>query len=136
MKKIYVDTDIIFDLFLERKPYFESAFVTFQLAAEGKINLYISSLCFTNLFYVMRKKLKREQVIDYLKKLNSIVNVLAVDERIISSAIQSDFNDFEDAAQYFTAKENGMEVLLTRNIEDYKVEDISIMTAEEFLKIL
>ena len=84
----------------------------------------------------MRKKLKREQVIDYLKKLNSIVNVLAVDERIISSAIQSDFNDFEDAVQYFTAKENGMEVLLTRNIEDYKVEDISIMTAEEFLKIL
>ncbi len=136
MKKIYVDTDIIFDLFLERKPFYESAFVTFQLAEDGKIDLYISSLCFTNLFYVMRKKLRREQVLEYLNKLNSIVTVLAVDGIIINNAIDSDFNDFEDAVQYFTAMENGMEVLLTRNTKDFKVKDISVMTADEFLKVL
>jgi predicted nucleic acid-binding protein len=136
MKRAYVDTDIIFDLFLERKPYYESAFVTFQLAEDGKIDLYISSLCFTNLYYVMKKKLPRKEVIDYLKKLNSMVNVLAVDGHIVNCAIESDFNDFEDAVQYFTAKENKIDILLTRNTRDFKVKDISIMTADEFLRIL
>jgi len=69
-----------------------------------------------------------------LRKLKTLINILPVDERIIELALNSDFNDFEDAIQYFTATSSGINLLLTRNKVDYKKSKIAISTSEEFLK--
>lgn len=44
------------------------------------------------------------------------------------------FKDFEDGLQYFTAIENNLMTLLTRNLKDYKTAEITVMPAEQFLK--
>jgi hypothetical protein len=62
------------------------------------------------------------------------VNVSTVDEKIIDLALQSVFSDFEDAIQYFTAIQNNIPVILTRNLKDYKSSAIPVMTADDFLK--
>jgi predicted nucleic acid-binding protein len=62
------------------------------------------------------------------------VRVLAVDDKIIDLALSSKFADFEDAIQYFTAIENGISNLLTRNIKDYAQSRIAVLTAETYLK--
>jgi len=36
--------------------------------------------------------------------------------------------------QYFTAIENGIKKLLTRNLKDYKAAEIIVITAEQLLK--
>jgi len=59
---------------------------------------------------------------------------LNVDDTIINNALESDFNDFEDAIQYFTAIENGMDCIITRNVDDYKKSIISVYTPTELLK--
>jgi hypothetical protein len=41
----------------------------------------------------------------------------------------------EDAIQYFTAKENNLEILITRNKKDHGKAEISIFDAEEFLNV-
>lgn len=69
-----------------------------------------------------------------MRKLKTLINILPVDERIIEQALNSEFNDFEDAIQYFTAVNNGINLLLTRNKVDYKKSKITISTSEEFLK--
>jgi hypothetical protein len=61
--------------------------------------------------------------------------VLGVNDKIIELALSSKFNDFEDAIQYFTAIENEINVLLTRNIKDYKLADIAILSAQDYLKV-
>jgi predicted nucleic acid-binding protein len=68
--------------------------------------------------------------------LRTFLNVLPVDERVIEQSLNSEFNDFEDAIQYFTAVNNGIKIILTRNKTDYKKSKILILTAEEFLKTL
>jgi hypothetical protein len=40
--KLYIDTDIIFDLLLQRMPFYSYSFIVFQLAEEGKLELYVS----------------------------------------------------------------------------------------------
>jgi predicted nucleic acid-binding protein len=60
--------------------------------------------------------------------------VLDVNSKIIDLALSSDFNDFEDAIQYYTATENGIKILLTRNLSDYRKAEITVMTAENYLK--
>lgn len=58
----------------------------------------------------------------------------ALDEKILDLALISDFNDFEDAIQYFTALENGCEVIITRNKKDFRNVLLPVMTADEFIK--
>jgi hypothetical protein len=55
-------------------------------------------------------------------------------DKIIELALNSDFGDFEDAIQYYCAIENGIKVLITRNLKDFKHARIPVLTAEEFVK--
>ena|SRR5438477_3120199 len=136
MKKIFLDTDIIFDMLMERHPFYISSMIIFKLGNEHKIELYVSSVCFSNLFYIMNKKFSFAQTISFLKKIAKNTKILTVDKEIIMKSIESGFKDFEDAVQYFTAKKAGMDFILTRNIRDYKVDDIPVTTAEDFLRYL
>jgi predicted nucleic acid-binding protein len=133
MKKIFVDSDIVLDLFAERTPHYSFAARLFYLAEMNQLTVCISSLSFSNLFYILRKLKSKEMALRYLKKLKILVQVLAVDDKIIDLALASDFSDFEDAIQYYTAIENKIKLIVTRNTKDYKKSKITVCTAEEFL---
>ena len=63
--------------------------------------------------------------------------MLPLDDKIIGLALNdSDFEDFEDGLQYFTAIENGQDCIITRNLKDYKKSRIPVMNAEQYLKTL
>jgi hypothetical protein len=38
--------------------------------------------------------------------------------------------------QYFTARENGIKVLLTRNTKDYREKDVVVQTPKQYLKTI
>jgi len=71
-----------------------------------------------------------------LRKLKALLKVLPIDEKVIEQALNADFNDFEDAIQYFSAINNGITLFLKRNKKDYKKSKLPVLTAEEFLKTL
>lgn len=56
-----------------------------------------------------------------------------MDDKIIDLSLNSDFNDFEDTIQYYTAIENKFEIIITRNLRDFKLSKIPIMTANDYL---
>jgi hypothetical protein len=60
--------------------------------------------------------------------------VLNCGERIIDLALSSDFTDFEDSIQHYTALENKIDILITRNIKDYKTASINIVTPLEYIR--
>jgi hypothetical protein len=62
-----------------------------------------------------------------------MVGILPVDEKIIALALSSRFRDFEDAVQYYTAAQNGMTCLITRNVRDYKGSELPVLTPAEYL---
>lgn len=133
MKKVFVDTDIVLDLLLARRPHYVHSAKLFTLLDEGKTKGFASSLMFSNLYYILRKQLGHKKTIEVLKKVKQQFTVLAVDEGIINLALKSKIKDFEDAVQCYTAKKNGIRFLITRNLKDYKNSSISAITAEEFL---
>ena len=69
-----------------------------------------------------------------VRRFKLVVKILALDEKILDLALISVFNDFEDAIQYFTALENGCEVIITRNKKDFRNVLLPVMTADEFIK--
>ena len=130
---VFVDTDIIFDLLANRDPHYQAAAKLFTKADEGKIKIFISALSIANLHYLLSKQLSSEGAKNALRKLRLVVHVLPLNKKIIDLALNSEFSDFEDAIQYFCATENDIEILLTRNLRDYKKAQIATMTAQDFI---
>jgi predicted nucleic acid-binding protein len=133
--KLFVDTDIVLDLLLDRKPFSFSATLLFDLSERRQIQIYISPSTFSNTYYFIRKKYSHSESVKMLKGIDKISYTIFTDEKIIRLALDSDFSDFEDAIQYYCAsKISGIIAIITRNIRDYKLSEIPIMTAEAYIK--
>ncbi|MCL6613560.1 MAG: PIN domain-containing protein [Firmicutes bacterium] len=134
-EKIYLDADIILDLLAERVPFHAPAVRLFSLIETGEIKGHVSPLIFANLYYLLRKLKSGHEARIILTQLKLLLTVLPINERIIELALHSNFNDFEDAIQYYTAIENNISILITRNKSDYKHTEITVCDADEYLKI-
>jgi predicted nucleic acid-binding protein len=135
MTKVFVDTDVCIDLLSGRKPFNAMAEILFSLADSGKIKIYVSSLSFANIDYVLRSQYSTTHSRQIIGKFKTLVNVLPVNSKTIDLAVASDFNDFEDAIQYCCAIENSLTTIVTRNIKDYKKSMIKVFTPEIFITI-
>jgi predicted nucleic acid-binding protein len=134
MTKIFIDTDVCLDLLAKREPHYIHAATLFTLADKGELNLFVSSLSFSNLNYLLSRQYSMTEARRILSKFKVLVQVLPVDDKVIELALNSKFKDFEDAIQYFTAIESGITFLLTRNIKDYKKAEIPVQTPELYVQ--
>jgi predicted nucleic acid-binding protein len=134
MKKVFVDTDIIFDLLAKREPFYPFAARLFTLSDREKIAIHVSSLSFANLNYILSRFKSSVEARKILSRFKVLVKVLPVNDKIIELALNSEFKDFKDANQYYCAIENGLPVIITRNVKDFKKSKIAVLTAEEFIK--
>jgi len=134
MKNLFLDTNIILDLLAYRMPFYTEAAKLFSLADKKKIKLSVSSLCLADAHYILSKQNPEKEVRKILRKFKVLVTVLPLDDKITNLALNSEFHDFEDAIQYFTAIENNQDLIITRNQSDFKNSEIPVMTAGEFIK--
>jgi len=134
MKSIFIDTNIVLDLLAHRIPFYSEAAKLFSLADKGKVRLSISALCLADIHYILSKQIPEAEVRRILRKFKVLVNVLPMDDKITDLALNSEFRDFEDAIQYYTAIENDQDLIITRNQPDFKESKIPVMTAGEFIK--
>jgi predicted nucleic acid-binding protein len=134
MKKLFLDTNIILDLLANRMPFYTEAAELFSLADKKEIKLSISSLCLADTHYILSKQNHDLEVRKILRKFKVLVNVLPLDDKIEDLALNSEFRDFEDSIQYYTAIENDQDILITRNQQDFRDSKIPVMTAGEFIK--
>lgn len=133
MLKVMVDTDICLDLLSGRQPFNQSAEQLFRLAELSQITICVSSLSFANIDYIIQSQYKRNDSRYILANFKSLVELLSIGDQIIQLANHSAFIDFEDAIQYYSALENNIGILITRNLKDYKNPIIDIMNPETYL---
>ncbi|OFX18471.1 MAG: twitching motility protein PilT [Bacteroidetes bacterium GWA2_31_9b] len=134
MKKVLLDTNIVIDLLAKREPFYQEAAKIFTLADRKVINLFVSALSFANVNYVLLRQRKPEEAKLILRKLKLLVGVLSLDEKIISLSLNdNDFKDYEDALQYYSALENDIEVIISRNLKDFQYSKLPVMTADQFI---
>lgn len=132
--KVFLDTDVALDHLADRQPFAECAHRILALAETGELTVCVSSLSFSNLYYILRKLKRHAGALTLLGQLKSLVRVTTVGEEEIQSALSSSFTDFEDALQHFSAKAEGdIGVIITRNPADYSASEIPVLSPEEFL---
>lgn len=137
MDKVFVDSDIIIDFFANREPFANAAAVIFDLGAKDKIKIYVSAMSICNIYYLLRKEVGHTSAIKVIDLLLDLADVIATTKSHIKNSIKSDFKDFEDGVQHFSAYEiKGMSAILTRNLKDYKSSKIAVFTAENYIKLV
>lgn len=133
MKRVLCDINFILDIFLKRQPFYSSAAVLFKKIEEGELKGYLCALSFPTLFYLLSIELSRNKAMKALEKIRVVFGIAMVDEKVIDLSLASDFKDFEDAVQYYSAALAKAECIITRNKSDYVDDKIPILTPEEFL---
>ena len=131
--KVLVDTNIVMDLLMRREPYQQEAAELFSLGEKNVIKLAASAI--VNTHYVLIKEVNEIKAQEVLKRLKILIHVLPVNNKILDLSLNSDFKDFEDAIQYFTSVVNNLEIIITRNVSDFKTSNLPVMTAGQYLNI-
>jgi len=134
MKRILIDTDVLLDFFFDRLPYSDFAAVLLSMCDRKQIQGFVTPVICSNLYYLLRRNSDHETVIENIMRLLSIIEVLPMDRKIVDYALHSDFKDFEDALQNYSAVSDGtIEVIVTRNVKDFRHSKLAIMTPEDFI---
>lgn len=85
--------------------------------------------------YLLSRVTNKETAKQVLLKIKPLITILPLNDKIIQLALASDFKDFEDAIQYYTALENNITTLITRDLKDFKKASIKVMSSEEYLNL-
>ena len=136
MTRLFVDTNIVLDLLAKRKE-FQAAARLFVLADKGEVKLFVSALTFANANYILTRQQDRIAAVKVLRDLELLVSIVELSGKVVKLALNDeDFSDFEDGLQYYSAIDNDMEIIITRNQKDFKHSQLPVLSADEYLKSL
>src|SRR5215213_4195090 len=132
--KVFIDTDVILDFMIAREPYALDAARIFSLSEKKEISICTTGLVFSNAYYILRKLGPHKKVIEKLSQLARLLEIIGVSKLAVMQALQSEFNDFEDALQHYAALSENVKIIITRNTKDYKDSEIAVLTPDQYLK--
>lgn len=132
--RLFLDTNIMLDFLGEHHSYYDSIAKIATLADKGQITIIVSALSYSTVSYFLAKYENKEMAKEKLRKFKIISEICDLTEQIIEKGLNSDFADFEDSLQYYSAVTSDCNILITRNGKDFKGSSIPVMTAEEYLK--
>ncbi|GAC1309514.1 MAG: PIN domain-containing protein [Mucilaginibacter sp.] len=135
-KHLFIDSDIILDLLFNRESFADYTKILLAECKAREITLSTSTLIIANINYIHSKKTSNSISRETLKNFVRLINILPFESDIVDLALNSSFEDFEDAIQYYIADRYKCELIITRNIKDYKKSTIPVLTAEQFLRTL
>ncbi len=112
MYKIFLDTDVILDLLLEREKFVENTRKIFRRIELREILGYTSPVILSNLYYISSNLKDKKTALSNIRKIHKILKITKIDQKTVTDAL-----------------EHG-------NVKDFpKTEMIKIMYPEEIVRI-
>jgi predicted nucleic acid-binding protein len=119
MYKIFIDTDVVLDAFIERDPFHETALHLFTFLERGLIEWCTSAVVIANTYYMLAKMKDRQFALRKIRFLLDIVGIIPAAGTILQKAASNPGKDIEDSIQYFCALHSKAAFLVTRNVKDF-----------------
>lgn len=131
--RLFLDTNVMLDLLGERDPFYISVAKIATLADKRSLQIIVSALSYATISYFLTKYDGLEKTKVKLRKFKVISEICELDELIIEKGLNSEFSDFEDSLQYYSALRTECDIIITRNGKDFKKSEIPVMSPDEFL---
>lgn len=136
--RVLVDTNVFLDAILKREPFFEDSKDFFTYFKSHRHWLYVSSMSFRDIEYVLRKVEK-----DPIERKRTLTSIYSFIHKIIDigaddviNDLFDDYKDFEDGLLIESAKRNMLDAIITNNKDDFLDADIPAFTPREVVDYL
>jgi predicted nucleic acid-binding protein len=137
MKHLFLDTNVLIDFLSDRKPFSDDGAILFNYSLNKKIKIYVSAVSYNNIYYIIIKSLTLQSTIRILNELQELTECIDVTNEVLKNSLNSDFKDFEDAIQYYSAKsESKIDFIVTRNSKDFKLSSLPVISPKEALTMI
>ena len=110
--RLLFDTNIILDIVLMREPHYKDSAANFKKIDNKSVYGFISATTITDIYYIAKKEKGHLTAINFIGNLLQVVDILGIDKEIILDALESGFNDFEDAIQSVVSSFNNIDPTL------------------------
>ena len=130
---ILLDTDVLIDIALDRRPHSGPATDLLDRIEHGAESAYIAWHSVSNLYYVVAPARGGVSTRDFIVELTRFVAVASTDAEAIRYAAELPMADFEDAMQVAAARACGARHIVTRNVKDYERSPISAISPQDAL---
>lgn len=132
--RVLIDTNIILDFLLQRKPFIQDAELLFEAVSIGQIIGYVTATTLTDIFYIARKETGSLEVAEQaVAEILAVMAICSVNRAILESALNSGFDDFEDAVQIFSAVAQNLDAIVTRDRKGFLSSPIPVLSIQELL---
>lgn len=132
---VLIDANIVLDYLLKREPFYSDSKKILGLCCDERIDGCIALHTITTIWYILRKvpDLQRRSA---MRSICEILRVVGTSHQEILNALDEiNFNDFEDCVQTKCAKTSGADYIVTRNPNDFKNSEISVINPSDFLNL-
>lgn len=126
--RIFIDTDVLLDVLLARKPHFSASATLLDWAEAHPGKASVSWHGLANLHY-----LSKDGARSFIQDLLEFCEVPATGSMEMRQALELDFKDMEDAMQTAAALKFNAQAIATRNVGDYRKSPIAVHTPSELL---
>jgi predicted nucleic acid-binding protein len=134
--RILLDTNILLDVLTKRQGHFDSSAKVWTIIHSELVEGFLSAISINNLYYIVRKLQDRKTAEAFVDDILKDFEIASLTKSILKQARTVANKDFEDSIQYFSAIQEGCEVLITRNKKDFPALGLRVLTPDEFLEQL
>jgi len=124
------------DLLLDREPFVESAAALLSRVEAGEIEGCVGATTITTIHYLASKVVGAKQALLAIRKLLSIFEVAPVHRPVLEAALDSGFDDFEDAVLHEAALQVSAQAIVTRDPADFKRAALPVYSPRELNQAL
>ena len=120
--RLFLDTDILLDVLLEREDFFEGSSAVLDWAEAHPGQCAVSWHGLANIHY-----LSKDGAWNFIEELTEFCVVPGAGTPEMKRALELGFKDLEDAMQTSTALLFGAQIIVTRNVADYRRSPIKVL---------
>lgn len=136
IKKMFLDSDVILDIVMARQEFYSDSSTVLALIEDQTYQGVTSSNYIANVYYVLRSEGGDQNARALIRTLLNHILILPITHSDILTALDSSFSDFEDSLQHESAKNYGCDVIITRNLADYRYASMPVFSPTQFLATL
>ena len=131
-RRIFLDTNVILDFFLEREPFYYDALKLWAAWEEGAVDGDVSALTIDNVHYIAQRIKNPTTAMIAVRGILDVFNVVPLDKELLRRAADLHDRDYEDDIQLQSAVKAGCSHLFTRDPTHFHSKAIAIVPPSSF----
>jgi len=131
--KVAIDLNVVLDVVQRREPHYAASAALLSQVVEGRVTGALPAHAFTTLHYLVHRFAGRDQAGELVDWLLHHFEVAEAGKAELLHARKLGFADFEDAVVAACAARVAADLIITRNLADFRDSPVPPATPEEFL---